>query len=109
VAFSVTVDEIRRQRRRPEDALEAAGTHDLIQSAPGPEQRILGQEVGRMIRACLGGLGEDRRLAVTLHLQGHSVPETSSLLGWPAKRVANLTYRGLDELRRCLSAKGVDL
>jgi RNA polymerase sigma-70 factor (ECF subfamily) len=109
VAFSVTVDEIRRHRRRPEDALESAPTHDLIQSAPGPEERVIGLELGRMIRDCLGHLGEDRRLAVTLHLQGHTVPEASRLLGWPAKRVANLTYRGMDDLRRCLSAKGVAL
>lgn len=109
VAFSVTVDEIRRQRRRPEDALESAATYELIQSRPGPEQRMLGLELGRVIRACLAGLAEDRRVAVTLHLQGHTVPEAARLLGWPGKRVANLTYRGLEDLRRSLAEKGVEL
>ena len=109
VAFSVTVDEIRRQRRRPEDGLDSAGVVDLIQASPGPEDRMLGQELGRAIRACLTALGEDRRAAVTLHLQGHTVREASRLLGWPVKRVANLTYRGLDDLRQCLAAKGVRL
>lgn len=107
VAFSVTVDEIRRQRRRPEEALEAAGPYDLLQPAPGPEERVLGRELGQIIRECLGELGEDRRLAVTLHLQGHTVPEAARLLGWPSKRVANLTYRGLDDLRQGLSSRGV--
>jgi len=106
VAFSVTIDEIRRQRRRPEETLEAARPYDLIHPTPGPEDRAMGRQSGRAILDCLAGLGEDRRLGVTLHLQGHTVPEASDLLGWSRKRVANLTYRGLDDLRRCLTAKG---
>jgi RNA polymerase sigma-70 factor (ECF subfamily) len=109
VAFSVTMDEIRRQRRRPEDSLEAAVGTDVIQASPGPEARALGRELGRIIRECLTELGEDRRLAVTLHLQGHSIAEASTLLDWPNKRVANLTYRGLEDLRRNLSARGIEL
>jgi RNA polymerase sigma-70 factor (ECF subfamily) len=106
VAFSVTIDEIRRYRRRPEDALDAASSLELIQPTPGPEDRVLARESRAAIQTCLAGLAADRRAAVTLHLQGHTVPESSRLLGWPVKRVANLTYRGLEDLRRCLSAKG---
>ena len=109
VAFSVTMDEIRRQRRRPEEGLDSVATTDVTQASPDPEERALGRELGRIIRECLGELGEDRRLAVTLHLQGHTVAEASVLLGWPGKRVANLTYRGLEDLRGCLSARGIEL
>jgi RNA polymerase sigma-70 factor (ECF subfamily) len=48
----------------------------------------------------------DRRRAVMLYLQGHSVPEAARLLGWTAKRTENLVYRGLADLRHCLRAKG---
>ena len=110
VAYTTLVDEIRRLRRRPEVALEDEGAGDGA-SAPradgNPELHFAAGEVGEAIQHCLGGLGDDRRLAVTLHLQGHTVPEAASLLGWDAKRTENLVYRGLAELRQCLSSKGV--
>lgn len=106
VVFSVTVDEIRRQRRRREDALEVAQDNELALAAPSPEASAMAGQMGRAIHDCLGGLSEDRRVAVTLHLQGHSVPEAGRLVGWAVKRTANLTYRGLEDLRRCLSSKG---
>lgn len=48
-----------------------------------------------------------RWLAVTLHLQGHSVPEVGALLAWTVKKAENLVYRGLADLRSCLSSKGL--
>ena len=72
-----------------------------------PERCAAGREVGRAIRGCLAKLVTPRRLAVTLHLQGHSVPEAAKLLGWGTKRAENLIYRGLVDLRGCLSSAGV--
>ena len=46
-------------------------------------------------------------MAVTLYLQGHSVPEAARVLDWPAKRTENLVYRGLADLRECLMKKGI--
>ena len=51
-------------------------------------------------------MSKDRRLAVTLYLQGHTVPEAARILGWAAKRTENLVYRGLADLRQCLLGKG---
>jgi RNA polymerase sigma-70 factor (ECF subfamily) len=109
VAYTTLVDEIRRIRRRPEVPLEEEGRGEVPSPAasPGPEERLAASEVGEAIHQCLGGLGEDRRLAVTLHLHGHTVPEAAALLGWEAKRTENLVYRGLAGLRQCLEAKGV--
>jgi RNA polymerase sigma-70 factor (ECF subfamily) len=109
VAFSMVVDEIRRHRRRGEETLADSAAAELPHAAPDPEREAAGRQIGRAIRACMDGLGDDRRLAVTLHLQGHSIAEASGYLGWPAKRIANLTYRGLGDLRRCLAAKGYSL
>lgn len=107
VAFSATVDEIRRLRSRKEVPLE----EQAVESVAGvvrldPERVGAGQEIGRAVRHCLCTLAEPRRLAVALHLQGHSVPEIGPLLGWNNKRAENLVYRGLADLRRCLASKG---
>jgi RNA polymerase sigma-70 factor (ECF subfamily) len=42
-----------------------------------------------------------------LHIQGHSVDEISALLDCSRKKADNLVYRGLADLRACLSARGV--
>jgi len=108
VAYTATVDEIRRRRRKREVPLEehAAGLPDG--PAADPERTRAGREAGEGLRECLGRLLEPRRLAVVLHLQGHSVPEAARLLGWSAKRAENLVYRGLADLRACLRAKGLE-
>ncbi len=109
VAYTTMVDEIRRRRRRREVSLD-----DGADDAPGagiaeadPERLGGAREIGRAVRECLRGLVEARRLAVVLHLQGHTVAEAGRLLGWGDKRVENLVYRGLADLRRCLGAKGI--
>lgn len=106
VAYSVLVDELRRIRRRGETDL-----HDdavpLPHSHEDPERTTVARQIGRGIRACLRAMKNDRRLAVTLHLQGHSVPEAARVLDWTFKRTENLVYRGLSDLRACLTAKGM--
>ncbi|HTQ79906.1 MAG TPA: RNA polymerase sigma factor [Thermoanaerobaculia bacterium] len=107
-AYSAMVDEIRRLRRRQEVPLneEQADIHPQAPQ-PDPEQRSAGGEIGRAIRDCLGRMVRPRKLAVTLHLQGYGVPEAARLLGWSPKKAENLVYRGLADLRECLTAKGI--
>jgi RNA polymerase sigma-70 factor (ECF subfamily) len=109
VAHSALVDEIRARRRRHEVSLEEnESEHAATPSeTPDPAATSAAAEVGRGIRDCLGNLVRDRRLAVALYLQGHGVPDASRLLAWPAKRTENLVYRGLSDLRRCLTDKGL--
>ena len=112
VAHSALVDEIRRRRRRREEALELDGPG----GQPGrvrepvtlrdPESDARMEELGGAVRACLLAMKRERRLAVMLYLQEHTVPEAARLLGWAAKRTENLVYRGLADLRQCLLGKG---
>ena len=111
VAHSALVDEIRRRQRRREVALDVQDSDDrtfaVEPRAPGnPEQTAALKELGTAVRDCLLGMKTERRLAVTLHLQGHSVPEAARLLEWDVKRTENLVYRGMADLRQCLVAKG---
>ncbi len=99
VAFTVVIDELRRKRRRDTQrtALGAAG-----------EPEAEPTDVGLAIRQCLERLPEARRTAVTLYLQGSRASETARALHWKEKRVENLLYRGLEELRQCLGSKAVE-
>lgn len=107
VAYSVLIDEIRRVRRRRETSLDDEAAEPPRPQAPNPEQVAASAEIGRGIQGCLCHLARDRRLAVTLHLQGHTVVETAKILDWPEKRAENLVYRGLADLRACLASKGM--
>lgn len=108
VAYSATIDEIRRRRRCREVSMDAETmTEEPITPAPSPESCSMATGIGQAIRDCLDKLIPTRRRAVTLRLLGHSVGEVASLLGWPAKRAENLVYRGLADVRSCLGQKGV--
>jgi len=107
-AHNAVIDEVRRRFRR---APVMQGGDEGLSSAPAgnphPEQLAEAAEIDRAIRACLGGLETPRRHAVTLHLLGHSLKECCEALGGTYKRTEHLVYRGLEDLRRCLTKKGL--
>ena len=107
MAHSALVDEIRRVRRRRESDLDDEGVAPVAVTRQDPERIAASREIGRAVQDCLSRMSRDRRLAVTLYLQGHSVPEASRVLDWPAKRTENMVYRGLADLRECLLMKGM--
>ena len=107
VAHSALVDEIRRVRRRRESDLDDEGVAPVAITRQDPERIAASREIGRGILDCLSRMSRERRLAVTLHLQGYSVPEASKVLEWNVKRTENLVYRGLADLRECLMSKGL--
>lgn len=108
VAYSALVDEIRRLRRRKEVPLTDEEGDEPQTAAPDadPEQISMSREVSCSIRECLALQVRPRRLAVTLNLQGYRVPEAARQLEWTVKKTENLVYRGIADLRRCLSRKG---
>jgi RNA polymerase sigma-70 factor (ECF subfamily) len=109
VAYSAVVDEIRRLRSRKEVPLEIMG--ETREATPArtldPDRRYEGRQIGVAIRSCLKELIEPRRLAVTLHLLGYKQPQIAERMGWTHKRASNLVFRGLQNLRACLSAREV--
>ncbi|KIG15192.1 RNA polymerase sigma-70 factor, group 3 [Enhygromyxa salina] len=105
VAYTTTIDELRKMQSRERTRDHATGVVGPVE-VPTPDGAVAASEVSAALRSCLGALHEDRRRAVVLHLQGHTVAETGGLLGWTRKRAENLIYRGLADLRRCLGNKG---
>jgi RNA polymerase sigma-70 factor (ECF subfamily) len=108
VARSVLVDEIRRVRRRQETDLDGQGADHVPVTTADPERMVASVEIGQGIRCCLTKLKQERRLAVTLYLQGHTVAEAARILDWSPKRTENLVYRGLADLRDCLTCRGIE-
>ena len=107
VATSVTIDEIRRRRVRPQVYLEDLGGEAVaVGRQPDQEELASGRQIGEHIRACVALLSDDRRRAVTLYLQGDGVPAIAEAMGWDRKRAENLVYRGLADLRSHLRACG---
>lgn len=107
-AYSATVDEIRRAGRRREVSLDDSAVVEFRSSAtPDPEHEMRGRQIGRAVRECLGTLIQPRRSAVMLYLYGFEADEAERVLGGDRKRIRNLTYRGLADLRRCLETKGI--
>lgn len=106
--YGAVVDEIRRASRRKEMPMRDEGAAEKIASTTsGPERHAASGEIGRGISDCLQRLSRPRRLAVTLYLQGCSVPRAAVHLRWTTKKTENLVYRGLADLRACLRSKGV--
>ena len=102
VAFTVIADELRRRRAEELRSRRSTGGEDSSQHGAVPLP-----ELGLGIRTCLGRLAEPRRMVVLLHLQGFRAEETSRTRHWDLKRVQNLVYRGLADLRRCLQTRGL--
>lgn len=109
VAHSALIDEIRRHRRRGEVPIEGE-VHSQPSPDAGsvsPERTAVSADIGRAIQESLLEIKRERRLAVTLYLQGHSVPESAAILGWTRKKTENLVYRGLADLRQWLLERGI--
>lgn len=107
-AYNAVIDAIRAHRGRRTKETELDRDVPATDSASaGAERLAVAAEIGVGIRDCLTRMTRLRRIAVTLHLQGHTLAEASRLLGWPQTRTTNLVYRGLKDLRACLAAKGM--
>jgi len=113
VAHAVLVDEIRRLRHRSEVPLASdSGAGGDECAGPGrrvtdPERRLQDRQLGQVIGECLRTIKAERRQALVLFLEGHSVPEAARILGWGHKKTENVIFRGRADLRRRLELMGV--
>jgi RNA polymerase sigma-70 factor (ECF subfamily) len=119
IAATVTIDAVRRVNARREEQMdfgarpngEPGKQHErpeLADERPSPETVAVTKGLMEIVNEALSHLPENRRRAVGLHLQGWNIPEIAALMGWSDAKAKNLTYRGLDELRRQLRHHGID-
>ena len=113
MTWNATIDALRRRGRRPETSLEAwlegegASATAVRTSTPSPEELASRRQLLETVEQCLGELKDDRAQAVRCYLQGFTTLETATLFGWTEARARNLTYRGLHQLRRLLTLRGI--
>ncbi|MET0646708.1 MAG: sigma-70 family RNA polymerase sigma factor [Pyrinomonadaceae bacterium] len=106
IAFNTSYDELRRQKRRPEGALEDLTEEESSRLAerlrPGSDAE--GAAVSRDLASkLLARLSPDDRLVlVMLDVEGLSVAEIAGLLGWTGSKVKVRAHRARAHLRRVL-------
>lgn len=110
-ALSAAIDLLRRRRARREESLDGddASDHDLSAfAAPASaDADVLASDTGRAIEAALSLVVPSRRAVVRMYLAGYDRQEIAALLRWSEAKTRNLLYRGLDDLRQLLTAKGI--
>lgn len=111
-AASAAIDLLRRRRARREERMDddpAAGPARTTSTPTGrpTDDALLAGETAQAIEACLLELVPSRRAVVRMYLKGYDREEVAALLGWSEAKTRNLLYRGLDDLRRRLLARGI--
>lgn len=106
ISFNVCYDELRRQKRRPEGALEEATEEETarlrerLRSGPDAEGRAVSRDLASKLLARLSP--EDRLVLVMLDVEGLSAAEIAGLLGWTVSKVKVRAHRARAHLRRVL-------
>lgn len=108
-AVSASLDLIRRRRTKVASAssLDDVAPEALRDDRPGAEARVDGSDISRIVHESLGMLHESRRAVVRMYLAGYDRQEIAELIGWTEAKTRNLLYRGLEDLRQVLRARGI--
>jgi RNA polymerase sigma-70 factor, ECF subfamily len=106
IAFNTSYDELRRQKRRPEGALEDLTEEESSRLAerlrPGSdaEGAAVSRDLASKLLARLSP--EDRLVLVMLDVEGLSVAEIAEVMGWGGSKVKVRAHRARAHLRRVL-------
>ncbi|MDP9452303.1 MAG: sigma-70 family RNA polymerase sigma factor [Actinomycetota bacterium] len=102
ITTNAFVDEVRRRRRRPTEALPD-DTHPLMATAEDVETTLAATTLPEEIQRALAALPEDFRVAVVLcDVVGLPYDEIASALGVPVGTVRSRIHRGRRSLRERL-------
>ena len=105
---SAALDFLRRRRARREDSLEQLSEHPTrrIHESQTADQVLRTGEVERAVAQSVELLVESRRAVVRMYLAGFDREEIAQVLGWSEAKTRNLLYRGLNDVRAMLEARG---
>lgn len=108
VVATAALDAIRAIKERREEPLSMENVTGLTDSAPSPEEVVVKRSLVSQVYERIANLSANRARAVKLHLQGFTSVEIGEFYGWTEAKARNLTYRGLDDLRRMLQRAGIN-
>jgi RNA polymerase sigma-70 factor (ECF subfamily) len=107
--MSAMLDLIRRRRSRREAAFESLEAHvvPLASAIVAPDAGLDAEDLRAQVAAAIDEITESRRAVVRMYLAGYAREEIAQLLGWSEPKTRNLLYRGMDDLRARLTARGI--
>ena len=103
-AMSAAVDLVRRRRRgRTEELAE----NQAIDPRGDTGADVEAGDTAALVHQAVDQLSDNRRPVVRMYLVGYQRHEIATLLGWSDAKTRNLLYRGLEDLRAGLRARGI--
>src|SRR5207253_2654915 len=90
----------------PQGEDEEAPMEQVADRAPTPEERVLGKELSPEIKDCLDQLHESYRVAITLELEGLTLPEVAEACGVTYGAANMRRHHAHGRLRDLLAARG---
>lgn len=107
VVSSVLIDEIRNARKQ-EKVIRSTIEKKSGLFKSGGESQPPDEYLTLTLEEAVGSLMESRRRVVKLFLSGLTIEEISAVLRWSQDKTRNLVYRGLADMKKILSQKGVE-
>jgi RNA polymerase sigma factor (sigma-70 family) len=111
IATNACYDELRKQKRRPQDYLEEMPGSEMYDEppvaadAPNPEQEAQRADLNRALQACISGLSIDQRMVLVLSdVEGLSYQEVADNVGAELGTVKSRLSRARLAMRRCLQS-----
>ena len=106
-AVRETVRVMREEAARAQDPIDDDAPAGLRAERGDPHAELDRKEKMARIRAAIGEIAPERRLAVRAHLSGFDVTEIMARYGWSYQKARNLIARGMADLRRILLENGL--
>ena len=107
-SYVYKIDVIRRQRsERVRNTISLEGDAPVLETAPTAQAELEGSELAEQVARAVESIPATRRPAVRMYLAGYAREDIAELMGWSEAKTRNLVYRGLDDLRRELTAMGI--
>lgn len=117
IVTNACYDELRRRKRRPQEALEdlnplaepdeVDSSGFLISDEEAPEEAAERAELAHALRECIQGLAlEFRVVAILVDVQGYGYKEAAQAIDRPLGTVKSRLARARSYLQECLQARG---
>jgi RNA polymerase sigma factor (sigma-70 family) len=111
IATNACFDELRKQKRRPQDYLEELPGSEMYDEppiaadAPNPEQEAQRADLNRALQDCMNGLAPEQRMVLVLcDVQSMTYQEVADNLRTELGTVKSRLSRARLAMRRCLQA-----
>ena len=108
-ARAACLDRLRQARSRREVGIapESGGGELALATPPSADAALEGSELAGQLASAIEALSDARRPVVRMYLAGYDRHEIAEVFGWSEAKTRNLLYRGLDDLRATLTARGI--